>query len=65
MIATYITALLIQDIWHDCIEPQERHIAFDKYLSNYEMCTNRWFLKIHSYIMVLKNEMILKAYIAV
>ena len=55
MIATYITALLMQDIWCDCIEPQERHIAFNKYLSNYEMCINRWFSKIQSHIMVFKK----------
>ena len=44
MIATYITALFIQDIWRDCIKPQEKDLAFNisnHYFSNYnnyEMC---------------------------
>ena len=54
MIATYvqyITALFTQDIWRDCIEPQERHNTSNiqnQYFSNYEMCLNGWFSKIQS-----------------
>ena len=28
MTATYISIIFIQDIWCDCIEPQEKHITY-------------------------------------
>ena len=36
----YVSIIFTQDIWHDCIEPLEKHVAVNisnKYFSKYEM----------------------------
>ena len=43
----------MQDIWCDCVKPQEKRVAFNVsnwYFLNYEMCVHGRFSKIQSQI---------------